>query len=351
MPALAALAAIPTSLVVGFALVLLLFAYYTLVQKPLASLFDKLPVVGGYVADTVSRSIGGLVTWVVNRAKDGLGQINAWLTRLPALVYYGFVNVNSALQAAVNYTAKVATAAANGVGYVGDRVTTALGRVAAVAAELASLGGTVQHLADRIAKVISSTIPAAIATAEAYVRTRVAAAVDAVMSTVHQLNNGIRSWAAQAIDSATVTLGHAIDGVRSQLGATIHQLGLAIDAQVAQLTHAIDGLGLRLDGRIDGLVRTLAPILALELTRVIPALRTRVDTMDRECVTPTCNALRPNLDALGALNDGLMMAAILGLAAEAYHDPEGMAQATVGFTNGVASAAETILGDVAGFHV
>ena len=160
---------------------------------------------------------------------------------------------------------------------------------------------------------------------------------------------------AQAIDNlrrdALGTIGQAIDNLRTEVGRLVGQAVDAVRSEVQTLGRAVDGIDLRLSGQLGDVIKSLAPILALNVPLVLPRLLEQVKTMDRECVTPTCGAIKPSLSALNAINQGLVLAGMAVLLGKAIEDPEGAARDMAGTVDGLHNLAESVLGPLTGGRV
>jgi len=344
------MATIPLAVVAGAAILLILFGW-SYWQRAWVAALQNVPGIGPALAAAIVAAGNAVVGTAQRWAEHQLGAVNALLSLLPAQVLDAFTQLNNAIAGAISYTTTTLPYALGQVGPLADRVQLALSRLVALSGDVGSLQSTIATLRDRVSTIIHVRIPNAIATAESWAQSFATDAVNAAAGTLQRAIASVLHSAYQAIDAARVELGNAIDGVGSTLTDAIDGARTWAEGELSTLHDAIDSLDLHLNGRIDGLIGVLTPILALDLARVIPALRTQVDTMERECVKPTCSALGPSLDVWNAINQGVILASVLALTGEAIRDPQGTARTTADLVEGLHDVATSIIDPLAGVQL
>lgn len=327
MPAL--LVALPVAIFGAFAVLLLLWAADPLIRKPMTELFRGIPVVGSQLAGNIDITIRFLIGWAERWARSGIGAIVQviWvpITQLQDTVG----STVAAVEAVAGWLGSVAHNAAQDVAAAVKAAQLAIDRVATQAARITTVAANLADTAARVAHVIAAVIPALEAELRAFIRAQVGG----------------------AIDTADVALGRAIDNLRTWTHDRIADAVHPISAELAHLGDLVRGLRVDLGTVTGTIMGLLAPIIALDLLRVIPRIITRIDTMERECVDPMCNVITPQIPTLTGLGDIATLLLVGAMVGEAVHDPEGAAQAVGGVVAGIHDGAAGLAGAFAGIHV
>lgn len=286
-------------------LVLLMVAYFAalMLVKPLTALLGAIPVIGSQIAKALNDGANAFMTWAQDNWKNAYAVIVA-VVSAPVKALTDTLNLItdvaelllSQAVAIIQTAAKLANQVALGLKNIAGDIGDIVARATALAATVAA--------------ITSKVVPGAIAA----LRSVVAAWVDE-----------LRKAIAQAIDTAHVELGHAIDGVN----ASIHNLDQALRHAISQ---AIDGVQSWVNDRLRPIEKDIGDLgqvvwalpAVASIVATIEAVKTIEVTID-ECVVPTCEGLSPSFDILGALANGVMLAAVMELAGQAISDPEAAA--------------------------
>lgn len=323
------LAAIPLELVVAFAILLILYAWQSVIAPPLVQALSELPLIGGALADRINNATTRIVGWAQQFAKsslDALIQIVAVPAQWFTSVLTGVVNLGEGIVA--NLTTLFAGLAGLGQA-VSAAVSLLLDRIAAVAKVVAGLAGTV--------------LAAAEATAHALVAAAVSALTSALDTAVHNLSLSIAENRAQTTA--------ALDKIDGKVGGLIATTPAAIAAAAAALRAEWASDLKPLEGAIDHVTDIAAPIVAAGLT--VGAVTTLVEDLipEAECIAGMCSALSKTLPILNILGD-LATLGIVGLVVgEAIRDPEGTAKEVAGVVEGVEGVARGLIGEFAGVNL
>lgn len=329
---------------VAIALLLLLWAIIFIFQKPIAAVLGLIPAIGGQLADAFSRGIGVVVSWAANWAATAVKPL-VELISAPVLwlvaVLSGIVLTAEALESAI---ADTATMAAQAFDLVINRLFALISQVATIAGQVANLVTHVAHVAAQLAWVIATGLPGAIDKAVTDAIRAARALVAAVVDPLARALDALRAWAQSQV--AHLDLGiqavrdWATGAIAAAVAVAVRPIALGLDG----LGHALDGLRVEVNGKIGTILGLLAPLLALDLVRVVPRVIEDVTTMRRECVDPTCSVIGPQVATLQSLLNGVEVGLFLAFLAEAVHDPAGTARAVAG----EAAALESFAGDLAG---
>lgn len=345
-----AIAASLPALWVAVAVLLVAWAAWVLIQRPLVALLAGLPVVGSAVARVVTDGIGALIRWALDWAGSAVRPlvelVAAPVTWLDQVLGWA-ATAAEALETAIAAVAERAAARINALWSSLSSLASSLGALRSL------LDGTRTWLASvaaSVATLTTTTIPAAIATAVDRART-VAAGLDAVLRTDLLGRIAAAATAASsALAAAVTTLTARIGAVQTWAsGALAAALATAVGA-VATLRRDHDAVLGRQAADIARLTTSLAPLLALELTRVVPLTIGRLDTLERDCIRPTCSVVSPQLRDLESLLDGTTLALVLGLVGAAVANPVGTGRAVAGEAGELRSIATTIVGPTIGLR-
>lgn len=345
-----AIAASISAVWVAVAILLVAWAAWVLIHRPLVALLAGLPVVGSAVARVVGDGIGALIRWALDWAESAVRPlvevVAAPVTWLDQVLGWAAAAAE-ALETAIAAVAERAAARINALWSSLSSLAASLGALRSL------LDGTRAWLASvaaSVATLTATTIPAAIATAVDRARV-VAAGLDAALrSDLLARIAATATTAASALAAAVATLTGRITAVQTWAGGAIAAaLATAVGA-VATLRRDHDAVLGRQAADIARLTTSLAPLLALELTRVVPQTIGRLDTLERDCIRPTCSVVSPQLRDLEALLDGTTLALVLGLVGAAVANPIGTGRAVAGEAGELRSIATTVVGPTIGLR-
>lgn len=320
------LAAVPAAFLVAWAVLLLLWATEYLWIKPISQLLGNLPIVGGAVAGAVASGFGALISWVASILDHTIVPAVESIAAPIGAIWATFGQlVANAEQVAATLPATAAALWREAIGAAND-ASSALGRIAGLVASVAGIASGLAVARALIETIQSRTIPAArdqaisaaaqhaaaLTAAEAATRS----SADALASAAISAEARTRAAEVGAIDGwRTGIVDPAIRGIESELSGVASAVGVLTAAQLIARTTALEQT----------------------LTRTID-----------ECVTPTCEAVTPQLPWLSALADGSILLGLGALVGEAIADPQGAARATVGLVDGLEGAAADLFGLVTG---
>ncbi|HXG40211.1 MAG TPA: hypothetical protein VNJ28_04640 [Candidatus Limnocylindrales bacterium] len=334
----------------AIAVLLVAWASWVLLTRPLTTLLGSLPVVGGYVARSVSDGISALVRWALSWAATAVRPlvelVAAPVTWLDQTIGWA-VNVAEALEAELGTVARETGAR---LGSLGSSIASLAASVGSLGSLLSATRSWLASVAGSVATIVSTAIPTAIVSAVAQART-IAAGLDAALRT------DLLGRIAAAAGAASAALAAAVASLTGQIGALRTWAAGAIAAATATAIGAVDALRRDHDavlGRhaaeIGSIVSALAPLIALQLTRVVPQTIARIDSLERDCIRPTCDVLSPQLRDLEALLDGTALALVLGLVGTAIADPIGAGRTVGGEAGELRSIATGVVGPAIGIR-
>ncbi len=327
-------------------LVFLLWAVWTLFQRPLLALLENIPVVGYNLAQAVGAAIITVIRWV----RDWVGQAAAPFVQLLAVPIQAILDFGAGTLLAIETAAgAIASLTSRVVGTIGDLVAHVAGllvTVSGLVSIVAAIRAAITSLSSRIAAVIATTIPQAIAA----LRVDLIGLVDAARAELTRLFGtaiaAVRAWAAAALATAVRALEDTITAVRAALLA-------AIAVAVRPIQAELDALGRLVAGTVAGILARLATLegllplaLLLPLVTAIPRTIEQFWRTKNECVDPTCDFLGDALNGLGAVGEALTGSVLLALVAEAIANPQGAAETIAGFggeLHGLADDVTTVL--------
>lgn len=321
MPVVIVIGGVAIDLVTALAGLLVAYALGILLVKPLAWLLGNLPFIGNAIAQALNNGANAFMQWAQDNVKNAIGV----LVQLVSAVVYWIGQVIGAVVSAAEYIVNAIVTSVQQIAGLGAQIATGF---QSIVRSIAGVAGQVIAVAESIPGIAARIAGSAVAVLEARV--------------VGWLN-AIHLAIAQAIDTAHVELGHAIDGVNLSL----HALELWAQHAIAQ---AVAGVQAWVDARLRPIESDVAGVKgivdALPTVATIVGTITAVQAIEKvieDCVNPTCSGIGPSLDILNALADGTALAEMLALVALATHDPEGTAREVTGVVNGVSGAVHTIL--------
>lgn len=343
-------AALP-EVVIGAALLLLLYATQQFWVKPLVWTIQQIPVVGSQAADFVQNAAAAVVNWAVGWVEAGAGPI-IQLLNVPAAALSSFAG--SVVQAIEGLAAQVQGAGEGLIGKVNELTatvaqafvagTTALAQIVGLTAELAAAKSLMAFLQGTAIPLAQSS---AIKASESYTDARAA---------------DVRAATLAATAAALATAERAVSSEATRARAAEATIAANATGEVGVLRAAIAGVQSRVEGEVGADVRTLEraigdvtalvkPIAAAGLVTAVATIATEVETLKRECVDPTCDYLGPQLGNLNALGDIATLLALGGLVAAAYRDPEGAAKEAASLAGSFRDALNVVSGPLFGVTV
>jgi len=334
----------------AIAVLLLAFAAWVIIHRPLVALLSGLPLVGGAVARVVGDGIAALIRWALDWAASAVRPlvelVAAPVTWLDQVLGWA-VAAAEALEVALGAVAERAAARINALWSSLSSLASSVGSLRSL------LDGTRSWLASvaaTVATITTTTIPTAISTAVAQAKT-IAANLDAALRS--DLLGRIAATAAAAstaLTSAVATLSSRITAVQGWASSAIAAAVATALGAVQTLRRDHDAALGRQAADIARLTTALAPLLALQLARVVPQTIGRLDTLERDCIRPTCSVLSPQLRDLEALLDGTTLTLVLGLVGAAVANPIGTGRAVAGEAGELRTIATTVVGPTIGLR-
>lgn len=324
MPVL--LAAPLAPIFVAAALMLLVWAVTMLFQRPLVFLLQRVPVVGYSIAEAVGGAIGAVLNWALSWAVMAVDPL-VQLVLIPIRAVGDFVaQVAATFGTVAGAIARVAQVAAGEIGQVADLVATLAGRVSLAISRIAAGALALAALAGDVARIISTTIPAAIGAVWARVTALVSAAIAAAERGLTATIDALRSWAVARLAQITAALAAAIATVRAWVLSVVVAAVRPLEAGLDALGRAIEQTIGSILARLVALERLLPLLALIPLVGVIPRTIEEFWRTKRGCTDPTCDFLGDVLQGLGAAGELLTGSVFLGLVAAAISDPAGTAQ-------------------------
>lgn len=328
MPAIALVAALP-ELAVAIAAVLLAWAAGTLLAKPLAWALQQIPVVGGQAAGYVTNALSSVAGYALGWAETEVGALSQLISAPIAGLQRFATSTVSAIESAVGQLAALGATVAGGLGAFGAMVAGMVGQLAAAVASIALLQAGAAVVADALAAIRNVIIPAAVATGVAEAVAVADKGIEALGRTVSADVAGVQADLATAVATGETALRQAERDILGQLGTATGVL----------------------EGEIGAVGALVAPLVAANLiSRVATIAQTLTTTLD-ECVTPTCNVMKPQLGLLNALMDGGLLLLVGALVGDAVNDPRGAAADVAGVVGTVEDGARGLLSAFAGISV
>lgn len=305
---------------------LLAFVFRKAIGDLVVAIFQGIPLVGEHIVhavqwaieqadkgakvvlDAAVKPLTDMIDLAVGSAMAGVAWLTAaalWLgVTLKGILAFTATQIR-ALQVVLDATVSMAIKASV--------------QLVAQAATLATLGA-------RVAYVLATAIPAAIAQAIGQAVAKATILVNAAKSLLVAGINAALATALRAVGNEAAARAASDAAVKAyaaaqtillgqHVGQELAQLGNAIDAQVGQLGQAIDNIGAK-----------IGPIAYPTVAIAITAITATITQLTRTCVTPTCNYLGPQLQALELAMDVTMLLAVGELVAAAANDPQGAAQ-------------------------
>lgn len=308
---------------------LLAFVFRNAIARFLTAIFENIPVIGGQivkaiqwavdnadrgakaVVDAAVQPLTDFVDAVVGSAMLVVSWVTAAATWLGVTLRIVIANLWNHIQALEADIGRAVSGAA-----------TALARIVAQAAALTALGA-------RVAWVIATAIPSAIAQAVGKAVAQAQLLVRAAQSLLVAAINSALAVALRAVGNEAGARAAADAAVKAYAAAAVAVLGQQTGAQLGQLGQAIDATEIKLGQAIDQVTARIGPLAFPTVAAAIATITATITTLERECVSPTCNYLGPQLDALNLAMDGAMLLAVMELVASAANDPEGAARETI----------------------
>lgn len=335
---------------VAVAAMLLLWASTTLLVKPLVWIFSQIPVVGEHIGDAISGFWQFLTGWAQTWAQSAVQPLvdaADWISgTFQYLIHQAYLAV-SAIHSSLVVTADRVT---TWVGWAQAQVALLLTRAAATATAIAGLTAHNVYVAGQLAWIVATRIPGAIATAVVTVERWVAAQ----LLTLHRaLTAAIALAAAEAralLASEALARAGGDAAVRAAAAAELLLAQKAVASAMAALRTSVNADVRAVERSVAG-VQTQIGTWAIPAT-IAATITTTIAEVTRiaRCNDPMCAFLTPQLGILNAIEDGVMLAAVVELVRAAAHDPEAAAHTAVADFEGVAGAVEGLLADLTGIR-
>ena len=329
-------------LIVGIAALLLMAnATKGAFVKPVADLLSAIPVIGGQLADVVSQGWDGVVAGLQQNLNDAVGLLTGTLD----LVHGAYQLVLNGVTGTAEWLGYWTGQAIGGLGDLGNQLGSQIASILAAAVKagqdalkaLQQVGTLFNQVQTLVQTGIQDLIDASLQQFQATVNDLIKAALVPVHAAIHSVRllvHQFHSVEVAARTAADAQLGQAIDNTRAQLNTRIH----GVEGDVA----ALDTRTGSIEGEIGDILGEIGTIAAgTTLVGLITQVATKVTTMERECVDPTCSFLGPQLDLLNALADVETLALVAAMVASAVQAPGAAGRDGAGQ---VASLAPTFLG-------
>lgn len=333
-------------LFVAIAVLLLAWAVTTLLVKPLVTLLEHVPLIGGTIAQAIADVTGTVIDWATSWAKGAVGGLVQLVAAPIRAILDLFAMLGSLGDTIANAIAQVGAVAAGAVGLVADRLASLVSQVAGIAKSVAAAAANIGTLFSRVAAIVATAIPGAIETVQAWAR-----------SFVHGLVNALEAELRAVIAAVSASIGLLIAAALAPIQALIRALPAAWQAAIAvavqPLTLGLGALGDWVRQAVGGILARLStlegllPLLALiPLIGIIPRTIDEFWRTKTKCVDPTCGLLGDLLGGLGAAGELLTGSVLIYLVTRSIDDPEGTAQEVHGWApelRGLASEVTQVL--------
>lgn len=340
------LAAIPAEVFIAAALLLLLWAVQALLVKPLVTLLEHVPLIGGTVAGAINDVVSTVIGWAQDWVKWGVDAI-VQIVHIPIKAIGDFVAmVGSFSEYAAAAIIRVGQVAAGQIGQVADALTSLVKRVGALASQLAQAIANISTLFAKVAAIIATAIPSAIAAARTAILAVVNHLLDALESTLRAVISATRAAIMVAVEGLLAPIKALLAlvpaWIAQAVAVAVHPLQLGLEALGNAFGQAINAILARL-----ALLEKLLPLLSLiPLVGAIPIAIETFWRTKQQCVDPTCNLLGPLLDGLGEAGELLTGSVLIYLVTESISDPQGAATEVAGWGDelrGLASGVTQVL--------
>ena len=334
------------AVIVGLALMLLVWAIQTLLVRPLVQLLEHVPLVGGTISSAIGDIVGTVISWATDWAAKAVGPL-VELVAVPVRALVDFVGMLvQAVEAAGETAIRALSWAAGQVGTLADRIASLLAQVTGLAGAIGAVRTVIAAIQAAIANITAHVIPNAISAVRAWATSLVATAVATARAALESLISAARAYAKALVAEATRAFDAALAALRTALLA-------AVAVAVKPLEGAIGQLGRMLEETVGAILARLAilekllPLLGLvPLVGAIPLAIESYWRTKRECVDPTCDLLGDLLGGLGAAGELLGGSVLIALVEESIRDPQGTANEVQGWSDelrGLASGVTQVL--------
>lgn len=338
-------------LFIAIAVLLLAWAVTALLVKPLVFLLEHVPLIGGTVAQAIADVTGNVIDWATSWAKkavDSLVQLVAVPIKAILDLFAMLGGLADTIAAAI---AQVGAVAAGAVGLVADKLHTLAVTVGGLVNNLAQAIRDIGTLFSRVAAIIATAIPGAIATVEAWARAFVKGVANA-------LEAELRAVIAAVSASIGVLIAAALAPIRALIGALPAAWQQAIAVAVQPLTLGLGALGDWVRQAVGGILARLStlegllPLLALiPLVGIIPRTIDEFWRTKTKCTDPTCGLLGTLLDGVGAAGELLTGSVLIYLVTRSIDDPDGTAREVAGWADELRPLASEVTQVLAGRSV
>ncbi len=305
-------------------------------------------MLGERLAASIGAASDAIQQWARDWAAWATGPLveYLWVPVVQTIRFVGgLIDTAWALYHAIVDTAAVA---AGQVGLLASRLTSLTGLVGAVQYLVNRAWALATSTAASVAHILATDIPAAVARAVALARSWAAAAIATAVASLGAAIAAVRALALAAVAALARQLTASVEALRAWATALVGTAVGQVAGELDVLRRLLAGLRLEVDARLGAIGLVLAPLLALELTRVIPWAISEIQTMRRQCVDPTCDFLGTALNGLGAAGQLLEGSVLAVLVAEAIRDPEGTATEVAGWSGELRTLASNVTEALAG---
>ncbi len=337
--------------IIGLAGLLLAWAVGVLFSKPLTWTLQQIPVVGGAAAGFVASALAAVAARALAWA-DGMAAPVTQLIGAPVAALTRFLSSTvRMIEGLIAQVRALAAVLAGAPSALWSTISELTGKVAQIAAAVAALSPLNRAIWSAIANLLHQAIPAArqeaVAQAQAYTDAQVVSVRHLADVRAHELELELQTTVAaetQARAEGDARLADELAAKVALLEAAIAGVRTWADTTIGADVKAVEG-------QITDLAKELAPLLAVPLVQELTQVIERVETMQRECVGPTCNYLKPQLPSLTAIGDAATLGLLIGLLGAAIRDPQGTAQAVAGASGALRSGVDDVLGPLLGVRV
>jgi hypothetical protein len=344
-----ALAAVPISgLVLIFAVLLVVWGIVWVFQKPIASLFNNIPVVGAQVAANIRQVASEVQANAEKWAQESADAIVSFVQVPIKAVTDWLGSATVAVEELVGEIIDLTRRAIDGLAMLTSRVATIAGQVVSIDKLLDAARANISLLFGRVAAILADAIPEAIAALRSWAVARINAVASALETELRKVITALAATIGPAIATALRPVYAAIDALRSAL---LQAIAVAVRPIQAQL----DGLGRAMDQAIAGIRAQLGQLAGLlPLAALLPLVATIVQAIprflrkERECWDPACSFLGEVTGGLGNVGQLLTGSALLALVAAAIADPEGTAETVASFDDELRPLASLVTEALAG---
>lgn len=319
MPAIALAAAFP-EVAIAIGAVLAVWALTMLLARPLTWALQQFPPIAGAAAGFVANAIGSASAWAYSVADGAVGALSQTISGPLASLQQVIVSIVGGIEGLLSGQLTLAGLLNSGLGSLGAWIHTVEATAASAAARVAAVIPDLASLRLAVTALIAVGLPGAIAAAL----------------------SEARAFAVSQVTALDHLLGQRIGAVEAELHAAEAAATTAVASAEAVLEREIGVVERTFGDEIGKLSDLVTPLAAAGLLTLVPTLVRELETLKDECITPTCNALKPQIPTLSALGDIATLMLVGGFVGEAIANPAGTAAATAAVTGAVEGAAGSL---------